>query len=319
MITILCAQCGKERQIKLREVLARNYCSRKCYRTSGAPRPGGRTGTVKKCETCGEAFYAPKCHSGSRFCGVKCKGIASRLPKNFCAVCRKHFQPKCGRGEQPCCSRACGAKYRYRSRVSVEKNCEACGKRVEGQNTKYCSNGCFLQVWRGRNKTQYVCKICKRKVKGYPSRIRVYCSQVCRDKDPTRRAQLLAMNTKQQQLHESKLETTGYALLDELGIEYLRQHLLADKFCVDAFVPNAALIIQFDGDYWHGHPEYFPAPDARQLRRMRLDLSQNAYLSKCGYNILRVWESTMHKNRECVKASLLPLLALPQQKLTVRV
>ena len=115
---------------------------------------------------------------------------------------------------------------------------------------------------------------------------------------------LLDMNVKQQRLSPNKLERKGYAILDSLNIEYLPQHIIAGKFCVDAFVESFGIIIQFDGDYWHGHPEAFPNPDQRQQKRMRLDVSQDAYMRKCGFTVLRFWGSDIRRYPEQVKQSL---------------
>lgn len=93
-------------------------------------------------------------------------------------------------------------------------------------------------------------------------------------------------------------------MLDELGIEYLPQHLIGGKFCVDAFVPSRQTVIQFDGDYWHFNPAKFDKPDARQEKRIRLDVSQDAYMKACGYTVIRIWETDILKNSEIVKEQL---------------
>jgi very-short-patch-repair endonuclease len=104
----------------------------------------------------------------------------------------------------------------------------------------------------------------------------------------------------------TKPEAIGYSLLKSLGIDFLPQHVIAGKFCVDAFVPSQNLIVQFDGDYWHANPTRFPNPDKRQQRRIKLDLSQDAYMKKCGYHVIRLWETDLKKNLEDVKKRLLP-------------
>jgi len=102
-----------------------------------------------------------------------------------------------------------------------------------------------------------------------------------------------------------------YDLLDELGIVHLRQHLIAGKFCVDAFVPTANAVLQMDGDYWHGNPRFYPHPDARQCRRMNQDRSQDAYMVACGYRIVRIWASELKANPTTVRLLLASLLAAP--------
>lgn len=131
----------------------------------------------------------------------------------------------------------------------------------------------------------------------------------CRNADPERRAILIQMNAQQQRGRRTKPETIGYSILDVLAIHYLPQHVIGTKFCVDAFVPGQGVVVQFDGDYWHGHPARFPEPDARQRKRMRLDKSQDAYMKACGYSVIRIWECDLLKNPESVTARLQKLLA----------
>jgi len=119
------------------------------------------------------------------------------------------------------------------------------------------------------------------------------------------------MNVKQLTMHPNNLECAAYAILDDIGIPYDRQSLIADKFCVDAFVPSLGLVIQFDGDYWHGHPDKFPNPDERQIKRMRLDTSQDAYMRTCGYQIIRIWESDIRQRPEHVTDLLRAALVQP--------
>jgi very-short-patch-repair endonuclease len=139
----------------------------------------------------------------------------------------------------------------------------------------------------------------------------------CRDQDPARREQLIAMNHKQQEGNPTRLELAGYALLDRMGIGYSRQFLIGGKFCVDAFVETAGLVIQFDGDYWHGNLRRFPEPDRRQQRRMALDRSQDAYMKKCGYEVFRIWESDFKENPAAITEQLRQILTRREHTLSV--
>ncbi len=116
------------------------------------------------------------------------------------------------------------------------------------------------------------------------------------------------MNLKQQTARPNKLEIAGYAILDEIGAEYERQALIASKFCVDAVVESKKVIIQFDGDYWHANPQQFPVPDDRQKRRIALDKSQDAYLRKMGYTIIRIWEHEIKDTPALVKSTIVDIL-----------
>lgn len=176
----------------------------------------------------------------------------------------------------------------------------------------FCSAAC-QNKWQGRNKTSNICKVCGNLFKCSPSRNKwdavLYCSIACRDASPQSIENLRQMNLGQQSGKRTRCEVAGYAILDSLKIDYRPQHLLAGKFCVDAFIESLATVVQFDGDYWHGNPAKFPEPDSRQAKRMRLDKSQDAYLKRCGYRVLRFWESDLLKNPSEVASAIRPLLS----------
>lgn len=162
--------------------------------------------------------------------------------------------------------------------------------------------------WQGRNKSVLTCKHCRKTFRRSASHQKngnaTYCSVKCRDADPDWRSMLISMNVKQQAGKQTKPEAAGYAILDSLELAYCKQHVLARKFCVDAFIPSHGVVVQFDGDYWHGHPVKFPKPDRRQARRMSLDKSQDAYLAKCGFHVIRFWETDLLKHPDTVTAEL---------------
>lgn len=116
------------------------------------------------------------------------------------------------------------------------------------------------------------------------------------------------MNQNQQQGKQTEPERIGYQMLRDLGINFIPQHLIANKFCVDAFVPEHGVVVQFDGDYWHGNGAKFPVLDARQQRRVKLDQSQDAYMRKLGYRVVRIWESTLKKDLEAARQQILSAL-----------
>jgi very-short-patch-repair endonuclease len=89
----------------------------------------------------------------------------------------------------------------------------------------------------------------------------------------------------------NKLEALGYSILEKLDIKFIPQYVINNKFTVDAFLPEKNIVIQFDGDYWHGNKNTYSNPDHRQLKRMALDISQDAYMKKIGILVVRFWES----------------------------
>jgi very-short-patch-repair endonuclease len=228
-----------------------------------------------------------------------------------CAACGQSVTGR-ARPAQRYCSHACyTASPKPARRTGHDANCEQCGKAIyvkkrqsEKHRAFFCGIDCS-NMWQGRNKDTFTCKVCGKTFRWSASRRRgykvTYCSIPCRDADPDRKAMLVAMTAAQAKMKPNKLERAGYAMLDALNIEYEQQHPIGGKFCVDAFVPSVGLVIQFDGDYWHGNPDVFPEPDARQRHRMKLDISQDAYMAACGYRVLRLWETHIRKSPEQVE------------------
>jgi len=63
----------------------------------------------------------------------------------------------------------------------------------------------------------------------------------------------------------SKLEFTFADVLTGLGIEFTHQFHL-DGFDYDFYIPAKNLLIEVDGDYWHGNPNKFPELNAMQRK-----------------------------------------------------
>ena len=91
----------------------------------------------------------------------------------------------------------------------------------------------------------------------------------------------------------NKLELKGREILKELGIRFNEQVLMFDKFLVDVLVKGQKVVIQWDGEYWHTKP-----------KRVLLDKSQDAYLEKCGYKVLRITDKEIKNNIKQVYANI---------------
>lgn len=273
-----------------------------------------RTGEVVKCKTCGKDFYIPRSRVKKKnvgiYCSVECKNKGLRVI-SVCRTCGKEFWRK-SRGKKPYCSKRCSGIGRRNGKTI---KCEICGKLtykskifIDNAKHHFCSLNC-ANKFQGRNKLRFKCKICGIEFMWSKSRIidnnPKYCSIKCRDVDPDVREMLVEMNRKQQ-LHSgpNKLEILGQEILKGLDVEYEEQFLIGKKFTVDVYIPDSRLIIQWDGDYWHCHPKY-TKPDERQLKRKLLDVSQNAYFRKCGYGVLRFWESDVKKRPGWVRKMIL--------------
>ncbi len=261
---------------------------------------------TRSCPVCKKDFIFRSTPSGTikkagTYCSKKCLYISMRQPKRQCETCGKEFQPAFNTSKQ-FCSKACRPP---RKKTGQNVPCEFCGKviyipKCRTKKTKYffCSNE-HQRAWQGRNKVDFTCKVCRKPFRwslSYTTKnTPKYCSIKCRDKDPETIQRLRVMNLKQQEVSPNKLEIIGYKLLKDIGVIFEPQKLIADKFLVDAYLSEYNIIVQFDGDYWHANPTKYQTLDHRQAKRVIIDKSQNAYFTKCGYTILRFWESDIKK------------------------
>jgi len=204
------------------------------------------------------------------------------------------------------CSNAC-------RRSGAEVPCVVCGKlvwriRAELANrvNVHCSKEC-----RGitrRNRATYTCKNCNKVVETSVSvaETRLYCSRACwveawKD-DP-----LVAERTRSMQRNflstrpTTRCEGVLYGLLDEVLTpdSWSSQHLLFNRWTVDAAVPALQIILQADGDYWHGRHRTDQNDPLVRINRAN-DRAVNAYAAAAGWTMVRFWEGDLlHEVDRC--------------------
>lgn len=78
----------------------------------------------------------------------------------------------------------------------------------------------------------------------------------------------------------TSIEKKVYEELKARGLLFEKQKLINGRFLVDAYIPSLNLVIEADGNYWHS------------LEKVKKrDKTKNAYLTKCGYKLLRLSET----------------------------
>ena len=91
--------------------------------------------------------------------------------------------------------------------------------------------------------------------------------------------------------------------LDKLGVKYVYQFEAKDigRF-FDFYLEGHNLIIEIDGDFWHGNPEKYSDEELRghQKRARRVDEYKNKWALLHGIPVLRIWESDIRKNPDVV-------------------
>ena len=224
------------------------------------------------------------------------------------------FKCRCGktvsghlRKDQKWCSTQC-----YRSRPVTDKKWNRCKSCKEKCARTFCCIECH-DDYQSRHKLHFKCLTCGEDFSRSPSVIRNhgyvprYCSIPCRTACPVwrRNAAIQGNLVQQNQKTPNKLEVRGEEILKALGVDYRMQHLVDEKFVVDVLIGDK-LVVQWDGDYWHGYraPDDYRSLDARQVKRMTFDRSQDAYLRSKGYRVLRFWEHEVWKEEGKVREAI---------------
>lgn len=92
-----------------------------------------------------------------------------------------------------------------------------------------------------------------------------------------------------------------------LGIDYDTQYYLKDihHYC-DVYIPSKNMIIEFQGDYWHGNPNKYSNDELSEYQKKKVtkDNELREYCSKNGINLIEIWESDYDKDSSGVKTLL---------------
>jgi len=97
---------------------------------------------------------------------------------------------------------------------------------------------------------------------------------------------LLGRQKQQNMKGPTSIEKKLYDELKKRGILFEKQRLINGRFIVDAYIPSLNLVIEADGNYWHSLP-----------KTVEKDRRENAYLKKCGYNLLRLTGTEINNGR----------------------
>lgn len=96
-------------------------------------------------------------------------------------------------------------------------------------------------------------------------------------------------------IKDTTIEVKIQNYLKDLEIEFLTHQYMKieHSYKCDIFIPSKNLIIECDGDYWHGNPKLYSDDKLRSrilLNRGVDNLRTKELLSK-GYNVMRLWEN----------------------------
>lgn len=107
--------------------------------------------------------------------------------------------------------------------------------------------------------------------------------------------------------HMNKLETFVSSILDAANIEYYWGFCINDTIhckIYDFKIKGKPIILEIDGDYWHGGPGV--KKHCKHIEKNRLnDNLKNEMAAARGYTVIRLWESDIKKDLSIILKSLL--------------
>ena len=202
--------------------------------------------------------------------------------KRICLICKKDFHIYLSafkNGEGKYCSRKCkGEAWSMKARKRIVLLCGYCQKEFEvipSIKQKFCSRFCF-----GKANFKNVQHFLNRT--GIPSG-RKGEKRTAEERKKLRQYGLKGLLKQQNMKEPTSIEKAVYDYLILKGILFEKQKLINGKFIVDAYIPSLNLVIEADGSYWHNLPKV-----------RGKDKAENAYLTKCGFKLLRLTETEIY-------------------------
>lgn len=94
---------------------------------------------------------------------------------------------------------------------------------------------------------------------------------------------------------DTKIELKIQGFLEELQIEYIKHFYMKyikSHYRCDIFIPSLNLVIECDGDWWHGNPSFYDQKELtiKQKEQKIRDRLRTDQLKQHGFKVIRLWE-----------------------------
>lgn len=240
------------------------------------------------CENCGTSVVSS---NPRKFCSLRCDGLSRRkYSTKLCASCGTSFYSS--RPSQIYCCHKCG-RDALRCRAVQCDVCKTVFQPTHDTSRRFCSRKC--QGIAHRKGTIIKCIECGNSFYATIRAIaagKAYCSIRCHNKALNR------YNASRGHF-VSNTEKAFAKILESCQIEFKSQ-VVVDRLTCDFLIPSSNLIIEVNGDYWHGNPKTFPNPSPLQSERRRSDKRRDWVLRQFGFSVWHVWEDDIKHNRDFV-------------------
>ncbi len=106
---------------------------------------------------------------------------------------------------------------------------------------------------------------------------------------------------------DTKIEMIIKNVLEKMNINF-KKNYPQNRFIFDFYLIDYNFVIECQGDYWHGNPDYFTILNDIQLKNVVRDKIKKEYLIKNNINSLFLWENEIYKNKENLEKIILDKL-----------
>lgn len=124
---------------------------------------------------------------------------------------------------------------------------------------------------------------------------------------------------KHQDYGTSKLEENfAKDFLDKLGVEYQYQYYASDiKRYYDFYLVKERVLIEVDGDFYHGYGKLYEEMSPMQKKNHRVDQIKNEWAAMHSIPLLRIWEHDIRKNPQKVMKILQEWITVATEKMII--
>ena len=118
----------------------------------------------------------------------------------------------------------------------------------------------------------------------------------------------------------SKLEKKfAKEFLEKLGVKYEEQFEAKDiKRFYDFYLPDYRVLLEIDGDFYHGYGKVHEEKSPMQKKNARVDEIKNEWAAMHGIPLIRIWEHDINENPEKVLNMLRERLGVEMEKLIIK-
>jgi len=111
-----------------------------------------------------------------------------------------------------------------------------------------------------------------------------------------RRKAAYVSNLKQTRYKKTYPELVFEGILNNNNIEYVYSPIIG-KYQYDFKIKNKKILIEVDGDYWHGNPNIYKSLNYIQKKKQTRDNDKENFANKHNFKLYRIWSSDLNNTK----------------------